>query len=192
MEIAKAIHEYQQWLSRLSTAIVSASTQLFYAERGYQSNWDSVRRETSSLLETHRVGAAWIVALEEYEILFPETRSVRVQLLERGNQIIRFLGEFSLQAIKMTFPNVNVEEQRTAVDSLTSMQNYLGDQGALTHDLLVHLQNAALGRIFRGRRRVPERTPEDEDVPVVALGPDGQLRIMAFKDSSRPETVVHS
>ena len=111
----------------------------------------------------------WIFALEQYEVLFPETRECRHALVERS---IRLSNEVSQFFSAILYP----ASRATAVAQSKALWNDLGDQGALIEDLLVHIQNATLGAIVK--HTVPFRVPLDPKLPRIVAGKRGQLAIV--------------
>lgn len=116
--------------------------------------------------------SGWAKRLEEHEILFPETREVRMELVERLNSLTRRLGELLSIARRH---NRRTDKPHEVVRLCDESVKSAHDVIALMHDLILHLQNATLKDITGND--VPPRTPEDPSAPRIAMGRDGKLRI---------------
>lgn len=109
-------------------------------------------------------------ALEEYELLFPETSRVRIQLNGRHIDI----ADAYRQLIEGLFGDY---DRREAV--ITSMEQRLGANMGYSFvlgDLRSHIQNASLSRITG--RRIPPRQPKDPKYALMKVGADGLLDVV--------------
>jgi hypothetical protein len=108
-------------------------------------------------------------ALEEYELLFPETRRVRAQL-----------GYFAME--KVSTPHMlsitdlmNPNTREAAISAMEGRIEVTTEYAALLEDLRVHVQNASLAEITG--RRVPARAPQDPNSAIMVMADDGLLDI---------------
>lgn len=117
-------------------------------------------------------GFDWLFRLEEYELLYVETRNVRRQLSARHSAIqdemLKFVQDCEAAASAGKLLSYTEQEIRRR-------GSVIMDQIALFHDLAIYIQNKALGSILN--QTVPERTREGPGAQI-RLGADGQLQII--------------
>jgi hypothetical protein len=176
-DITAAFREYQRWLGEVQSIIFDIKTAALITADGKLDHvpwWRRVMERFAKLRE----GEAWVrwaTILEEYQVLFPETVHVRQELLRRSMAE----GDFTTRLHGLIPPflfarpgRVELDEAvRTAEEGLGPLRN----QSSLIEDLKYHLQNAALGKIFR--RRVPDRRPPDPNCEMlVQIGTQLEIR----------------
>lgn len=108
--------------------------------------------------------------LEEYELLFPETRRVRHQL-----------GWFAQREIIEWYPPVvgKLPDPSKREDAIVALEERLGktnDYSALLEDLIRHVQNKVLSELTG--ETIPKREPLDPKVPLMVMAADGMLDIV--------------
>ena len=123
----------------------------------------------ASLYRNQGPGRMLTMRLEEYELLFPETRHVRMQLNCRRRDIVnlytRLVGDIMYPA-----------RREAAVAAIEARVSEDMDYSAVLQDLLGHIQSASLGRITGGS--IPPRAPQDPNLPLMVMREDGQLHIV--------------
>ena len=145
-------------------------------------DWSSVAIELNALFYSERDGTRqWAASLEDYEILFPETRACRIELLDRQAEIQRYVFDFSVAfaSALLVPPETRPSVRRNAITDFEKHKDLLLDQLALVEDLRIHLQNRSLGAITGAA--VPDRRPAEAGRPVLVSGDMGQLEIVPFE-----------
>ena len=186
-EITPAIRDFQSILSSYVAAI--ASLQL-----AIRSDW---HRHTdvipSSVLRLEHIAREhtlprldWVLQLEEYEILFPETRDVRHQLVAKQSALFERVSVL-LNPIDFARTLKEKQEADRALAELASLHMAFLDQSALMEDMRVHLQNAALGRITG--TAIPGRLPKAGGRPFLTSRSKGRLEISVSSGVSVPDHV---
>jgi hypothetical protein len=126
-----------------------------------EERWLQTGRELIDLI-SNKASLRWVFALEENEILFPQLKRPREQLLDRQHDLSRRLGAF-LDTVWVS------ESRRKGVEDAQTIVSDLREQQSLAAYLHVSLQNLALGPIL-SKRPVP--APRDVSlVRLVARGP---------------------
>jgi hypothetical protein len=120
------------------------------------------------MLIMDKANIAWAERLEEYECLFPETASVRVELLDMYEA--SFASSHAFADIYENEPRVVESQEKDKC--LGSLIDLMG----LTWDLLIHVQNKSIGQITG--HRVPERQVESDKYPRLVSNRDGNLIIL--------------
>jgi plasmid stabilization system protein ParE len=178
MEIARSIHAYQRWLSELAALYEKFPGTTTEEEPAVIRRWRAKHKRLHELAIKSEPTSDWIAVLAEYEILFPETRTLRGALTSRQQGIQGALGETSRlirdQIIGAAAGRGLGELQAHAANQ----RRIIGSQLALTTQLRVHLQNVSLSAVFDGKREVPAPVLAEGDNEVIALGQDGQLTII--------------
>lgn len=164
--ITKELISYQDWLHCYHQLVPKAKLIL----EGVVGDWRSFGKEVSDMTS---VKLEWIYILEEYEILFPETRCLREELLERDREIVNCLG----QIFKLTWSLDEADKERI-VHMLEEKTEFVADQIAFIEHLKIHLQNKTLN-LLTGNK-VPEIKPLDPLLPIVIYD-KGQLKIKQRK-----------
>ena len=123
----------------------------------------------SRLFPSHQ-SSNLLMVMEEYEILFPETRRVRAQLGQRINEIDRVYPPLVAAIFDEGRRDAAIEqlEQR-----LLCHLEYV----AVLEDLSRHVQNATPAEVTG--RTIPPRTPKDKSFPLMSKRADGLLDISA-------------
>ena len=190
-EIVKTIRENQRVLRAYISSIATLQLDIvLFWDRGT----DLVPSGVSRLYDVAQDFALprldWAIQLEEYEILFPETRTVRGQLVHEQSLIYARVAEL-LQPHDLS---AALKRDRDLADRtlavLATLHMDFMDQSALTEDLRVHLQNAALGQITG--RKLPSRVPTDPSLPRFSFDPQGQLHVFRLVEAERRRQIEPS
>lgn len=152
-EITKSIREYQSWLMDVQSLIEQISNK-------------NSSEDAKNIL---KVKHFWNQYLEDYEILFPETAKIRVQLMDRNTDIMELISilDVSVYAFFELINKDNIRRENAA--------GYVLDQVCLMEDLRIYLQNRCLGEITGNK--VPGRELRDISVPKIVTNKDGLLEI---------------
>jgi hypothetical protein len=111
-----------------------------------------------------------LMVMEEYEMLFPETRRVRAQLGQRRNEIDRVYPPL--------FAAIFDERRRdAAIEQLQQRLLCHLEYSAALEDLKRHIQDATPSEVIG--RTIPPRTPTDKSFPLMSKRADGLLDISA-------------
>ena len=189
MEIVRALRAYETWLGQLAVLLLTLDSQFISERIGLApANWQSARERITSLTSDVRVTTDWSVVLEEYEILFPEVRDVRAQLLFRGGDIFKFATEVSGALTEMSLFPGPLAAREARVSKLKERLPSIWEQQSLLDDIRIHLQNVSLSKVVR--RRVPFRAPTDPDVLRIVPGKEGKLVIVRHGDVPPPSGVA--
>lgn len=179
LDLTTQIREEQEWIGQLLRlgfryrgALISRQSQAEPPDANIElSFWiDQSRTGHAILYRQERPGRTLTILLEEYELLFPETKRVRHQLSRLSQEIVArysvWLRDiYDLSRCESTI--VTLERRLSAED---------GDYSALLEDLRVHIQNTALSKITG--RRVELRKPQDPKLPIMIMQSDGLLDIV--------------
>lgn len=175
LDIAERIRDEQDWMGDVNNLAHFYRGRLGGPLANDSRKWLEWNQEGRSKLFRERdPGRMLTMVLEEYEILFPETRRVRLQLALIVRQV---LVEYP------TWLSMILDEQarQSAIAAMESRDDRNRDYAALLDDLRIHVQNAALATVMS--RTVPERKPRDENVPLMVMQPDGLLDIVQRGES---------
>jgi hypothetical protein len=166
ISITNAIHDYHECCVDIIVCATSASVDEILAQAGVVA--PHIRRSRSlreSCIDsrTH----IWLRRLEEFECLFSETATARVELLYRNQhalaQMIGFADQYEQQ---------QVSPPSSGMDAIV---DEFWDLVSLTWDLLIHVQNRSIGEITG--HTVPPRKPIRGEHPILTTNPSGQLVI---------------
>ncbi len=104
-EIIKALGEYQSWLGEISFPL---HTRAALVPIGFGS-WLQLADHINEVHEKYK--SDWIFVLENYEILFPETRCARQEMVGRQIEITDYIGDLvkKLLSISETQRNSSIE-----------------------------------------------------------------------------------
>lgn len=159
-EIVRELRAYQQWLNKALQAL-SFARELAAASL-YGGEGEELKPATDELWEliNHNGPAySWVLRLEENEILFPETRALRLLLEERvldqDKLTVRLYGELR----HMSRPSQRNMSRVEFTDDVLRRAEPLREQALLIGDLIVTLQNLSLSRITGSH--VPLRVPHN-------------------------------
>lgn len=87
MEIARAVHGYQGWLEGLGAGYLDAKYGIDRDEHWIETDLEGNREPIKYFRDIVQPSRAWIVRLEEYEMVFPETRTIRKDLELRQQRL---------------------------------------------------------------------------------------------------------
>lgn len=122
------------------------------------------------LLSPSHQSSNLLMVMEEYEMLFPETRRVRAQLGQRMNEIDRVDPPL--------FAAIFDEGRRdAAIEQLQQRLVCHLEYSAVLEDLRRHIQDATPSKVTG--RTIPPRTPTDNAFPLMSKRADGLLDISA-------------
>jgi hypothetical protein len=175
IQITEAIRDYQDWLNKVHVKISAASFDVVLEEQGVSVDWWKKIAEFREELLTDRSSSRWILRLEEYEIIFPETAECRRDLLDRQRQIRKYLGLFLKELLSGSIDPAALQKRKKATEKAEEDSEIVLDQLALMEDLRIYLQNRCLSS-FTGNK-VPERNPEDLSLPRLVKDENGNLLI---------------
>jgi len=186
-EITRELRAAQAWCGKVVTMVMIAATNLEFESRGAGVDWKYQAQQALELLRTSP--ADWLMRLEEYEILFPETAAVRERLAGRQRAIFERVSKSSGDLSSSAFGLNSLQDRQALFHQGETWLADVHDQSALLEDLVVHLQNEALSAITD--RRIPTRIPRDPKLPKIVKGqdgllwiePDSQQRLTLHKDS---------
>jgi hypothetical protein len=177
-EIVKAMREQEDQLAPLKGILFR-----LIRDHRYWPNeqWEAESRKFATL----PLGTAWLERLEEYEILFPQTRDVRLHLSGLSIDLIIQVGQF-----RDAFSNYG-SYAAEALAIAPSLLARLDDRGAFIHDLLVFVQNETFRTLIKGS--VFYRNPLEPKVPRIVLSQSSWLRrvvgreqpVLVFVDPKR-------
>lgn len=175
LSLAETIREEQEWIGDIAS--LGRSMQTAKALRDLQSqyfqqkDWDFwYKHNTTAREKLYRHGApgkTLIMVLEEYELLYPETRRFRFQLAHRRSQILEEVGVLVMDLVEDA-------KRDQAIAALIARSNGDMDYLAILEDLRCHVQNRSLSTLFDGKQ-IPPRVPLDPTVAITKTGPDGLL-----------------
>jgi hypothetical protein len=168
LEIVRALRAYQGSLSDLKVG-------LLLLRQGVTMQWTDARwygeSERLNRLVHHPSVVDMVCAMEEYQILFPETLECRNVLALRSQALSRAAGPITLDLMTPA-------TRLGAIGRAAVLFEELTDEQALLEDVRVHLQNRALSKLTG--TKVPARQPKDAAVPRFLMV-KGQLRLMDAK-----------
>lgn len=180
-ELTTAFRAYEQWCADLLllASRLRMSHQLATSNAGQLFDWSADRMEwcksANGLLHSDIRFLRWIERLEDYEIVLPETRQVRIELLKRN----RVLSEQGTQLWNAVF-NGDPNWMNIAKD----LDQSVWDTGGLARDLMIFVQNRCLGEVFD--TQVMQRQPLDPRVPQIVRGSDGNLKVANLRGQPVP------
>lgn len=167
IEIIKGIRDYQNWLSKVNQAIAIRNELPLSPNETVVvlGGLNSLHYENIKSLYDNKP-EEWNQRLEDYQIVFPETAKIRVQLQDRAIDI-----ESALYGIwdSLSLPIAEV------VSRCEVLSQVLLDQACLFEDLRIHFQNACLSTIYGNK--IKNREPQVGS-PKVIEGNKGLLEIL--------------
>lgn len=166
--ISKSLIEYQSWLGEVQANIITTDAVSKVQTSGIAVNWQEKYKESIKLFFQRGQSNDWIFMLEEHEILFPETRDVRISLLMRQKELRKVLDEYSNGLIAPK------EQRAEVIKNTIEKVHFLSDQISLIEDLKIYLQNKTLSNITGNT--IPTREPKDPSLPKIVLH-NGKLTI---------------
>ncbi len=171
-DIVKAVRDYQDWLGGVHAFFDQLPWRLDLEASGVPQDWLRAHRESMEAVNPD-AGTRWIMTLEEYEILFPETAECRRALSDEQRKIRERLTDIQ-------FSILNSATRDRTVRSYSEISNAVQDQLALMEDVRVYIQNKTLSSITGNT--VPMRKPPDPKVPRIVAGANGQLEIVTGEE----------
>jgi hypothetical protein len=168
LEMVQALRDCQQWINKTMSALHFAR-ELASLPLG-DSPWSPATEELWDLINHDAPAYRWVLRLEEYEILFPETRGVRLELERRTrahSKLVLTLYQ-TLHQVDWIGPAYK-GDRRELAERVLADAGPLRVQGELIGDLIIHIQNLALHRI--SGRKVPLRRPADRGAERVEVDP---------------------
>lgn len=179
LDLARQIREEQEWIGKLlglgflyRGALINRKNQTAPLDANLETMfWISQSREGHHILyRRQNPGRMLTMLLEEYELLFPETKRVRHQLSRLLQEIVMRYGVWlhDLYDLSKCEATIVTLEGRLGTED--------GDYSALLEDLRVHIQNSALSKIMG--RSVALRQPQDPKFPIMVMQADGLLDIV--------------
>jgi hypothetical protein len=154
------------WRLFLHKVTNDARTDLVSAIRAEQDRNDKVY----GFLSPSHQSSNLLMVMEEYEMLFPETRRVRAQLGQRMNEIDRVYTPL--------LATIFDEGRRDpAMEQLQQRLLCHLEYSAVLEDLRWHIQNATPSQLTG--RAIPPRTSKDKSFPLMSKRADGLLDISA-------------
>lgn len=179
LDLAVQIREEQEWIGRLLGFGFRYRGALICRKQlpGVQDIavetlfWVDQARAGHKILHREQApGRTLTMLLEEYELLFPDTKRVRHQLSRLSQQIVQRYTDWLVYLC-------DPKKSETVIVALENRLNTEdGDYSALLEDLRVHIQNAALSKIMG--RSVALRQPKDPKLPIMVMQSDGLLDVV--------------
>jgi len=176
-EVIPNVIAYQQWIGSLATRLqglgwlkVACDSPHFSAE--YVSNtWWNEAEALRELLGRSNESLGMFAMLEDYEAVFPQTRDVRIALIEFHAQLVDFAHRVH-STLMTEMPPPASGSGPVNFDWLEVVSNAVNayyDVQALAQDIRVGIQNDALATVFG--TKVSAREPRVAGLPqVVASG----------------------
>ncbi|MDP2234025.1 MAG: hypothetical protein Q8K89_10335 [Actinomycetota bacterium] len=173
-EVIPPVAAYQDWISSVAVALsgiswlkVAAESPAFPPDYVRQQWWKQ-SESLHEVLSGSREALRMFGMLEDYEAVFPQTRQIRVELAGFHQCLSAFAYDAHsrlLGAVPIGYPESGepldldwLEDLKKGIDAFYDMQ-------AITQDIRIGLQNAALSALFKNE--VPPRQPLDESVPLL-------------------------
>ena len=168
LEITRRIHEFHACCNEIQSASSLAFMDDSLLAAGVDNQYRARANRIRELCTDERL-LIWLRTLEEYELLFPEATSVRIQLLHRSNQAFA-----EMRSIANRYENDMVETRTRELDAYASE---FWDLVALTWDLLIYVQNKCIGNLVG--MQIPGRQVTSPELPRITPKANGQLEIVA-------------
>lgn len=168
-EITEALREYKKSLSEISSEISGLK---FLIDNNFDINWQEKLVKYSSMF--YSLTNVWNQTLEDYQILFPETKKVRIQLQYRNIELSNLLTEFDHDLMLYTRDTYNKVQVKVLIEKANiTILDYILDQICLMEDLRIYLQNHSLSQITGNK--VTERQPLDPSTPKIIMNKETGL-----------------
>ena len=167
LEITRKIHEFHDCCNEIQSASSIAFMDDSLLAAGVDNPFRTRANRIRELCTDERLHL-WLRPLEEYELLFPETTNVRIQLLHRSNQVLA-----ERRSIADRYENGATEPRTSELDAHASE---IWDLVALTWDLLIYVQNKCIGDLVG--KHIPPREVTSPELPKIAMGTNGQLEVV--------------
>ncbi len=187
-DLVSNFRKYQEWLMKFYLYIDMLSSKLHNYEHNGEFDWASELKTYRLIIE--EIPIKWNFVLEESEILFPETRDIRIRLQKRHQKILDFalwfqVNFFNPDDLPLIGTNKRVElvqRKNSVIVNSEKALEYILDQCSLSEDIKIYIQNKCLNEITGNE--LPERTPPDNSIPRIIVASDGKLNIINEKDFS--------
>jgi len=177
-ELAPNITAYQRWIGALGGELsfldhlrLIDQNPVFPANY-VATSWRTQRESLEAVLRTHDEALAMFRTLEDYEVVFPQTREIRLTLIQFHGRLVHFASQaLGLVTSNMPFEGAGVlpSPDLTWLAVVQAAVPAYYDMQALCEDIRIGVQNATLARIMDAN--VPDRQPGDPGVPrVLAQG----------------------
>ncbi len=167
LEITQRIREFHDCCNEIqsasSLAFMDDSLLAAGADNPYRTRANRIRE-----LCTDERLHLWQRSLEEYELLFPETANVRVELLHRSSRVFD-----EMRLIADRYESGAADPRTSELDAHASE---IWDLVALTWDLLIYVQNKCIGDLVG--KHIPARQVTSPELPKIATKANGQLEIV--------------
>ncbi len=160
-EITKACREYQHWLNSLHSHLTWVTNNNYDRSASVDSDfnkWNDLREQRFM---------TWNALLEDYAILFPETKKIRVQLQDRDIEIGQLLMNIHMSFLAAKHEGLTKPLQDLLKSTPNNAIEYISDQMCLMIDLNVYMQNRCLGEITGNK--IQPRSPRDTTVPKIVI-----------------------
>lgn len=168
-EIIEAAQDYQKNLRKINREISGLK---FLIENNFEINWQEKLLTYNHMF--YSLPDIWKQTLEDYQILFPETEDVRIQLHHRDVEISNLLIEFDRDLMLYTRDIYNESQIKCLVDKANiTILGYILDQIGLMEDLQRYLRNCFLSQITSNK--ILERQPLDPSTPRIIMNYDTEL-----------------
>ena len=167
-ELTVALRRFIAWCTEVNRVLQSAEVLQKLAtliQSDPKVAWRS--EERLNLFLTDKRSSEWLERLEEFEILFPHTKSVRVHLLGWNRRLHDDLGAIY---------SILSEGATVHSDVAAGAASRLWDLVGFAWDLMIYVQNESFGRI--AKRRIALRDPADHKAPRLKEAADHDLRIV--------------
>lgn len=172
-EVTEAIREYQDWLLAIHRARYGLMDVPILLRAGLEVDLPALAKSFLDLLGQRATMRNWAIRLEDYEILFPDTREARIDLDKIHLQVVRYISQRheGLLDISLRYQGLLGASLKVDADALEKIieqaeeiikkahdeRGVIDDHVALLDDLRLHLINRTLGGIAGGT--VPPRVP---------------------------------
>jgi hypothetical protein len=170
--VYQACRDYMAWCGEMARAVnyLRVGWWLTKAEPPLvvTKPWEEARQRLGDLLTLDHRAMRVFEALEDYELLLPWSRSIRLELLQRSRSVTE---GFTAQSHRLWFP----DQVDDAVATLEAQVGAVFDLQALIFDLGVHVQNRCLGELVK--RQIPQRGGLGVEGPRLVDDGQGGLRI---------------
>lgn len=173
MRINDSLWCYQEWLGEVKAFIITNKYKTLHGI--FDSNCSKEYESSCKLFFETNKSFTWGVVMEEYEILFPETKKVRMELLIRNKKIRGILDDFTSKII-----DENRGDFTNYINDIDEKMDFIEDQIYLIEDLKIYLQNKTLSKITKNK--ATERVPQDSSMPRIIVK-NGELVIDNYNDN---------
>lgn len=168
-EIIEAAREYQQNLRKINGEISGLK---FLIDNDFAINWQEKLLKYNHMF--YSLDNIWNQTLEDYQIIFPETKDVTIQLQNRDVEISNLLIEFDRDLMLYTGDIYNESQIKSLIEKANiTILGYILDQIGLMEDLRRYLLNSSLSQITKNK--ILDRQPLDPSTPRIIMNKDTGL-----------------